>query len=750
MLEFASSDAVRTTGEAPDVCLLNPDTLLLIWDTPTRLWEVPKLETTDHKAISPQATLRLPLNGGGTRLLRVIRRPKDEPVSFLAESGTLGRKDEVTIEPDGDFDFVNAQSLIDDVTPAGRLSLVAALFGMWASMFRLRLSKSYNSFLNHLVAEIVERPQRANALAKLTDDKMLLAAGLPEAFSDLEAVYIVSPTGFRRLAQTPHVSDRGQNGQNLVYMIADRAGTEDGAFVVATGVRTLAIRKLSGTAKMPSLARWWQARGKSDADLREYIIGALARSGPTASKAAIEFQIRCPLASQRVAGGGSLPSGEVDLAVTTARGTLIGGWYRDPVDMIAGIDLLDSNGIAHPFGDGFYRYTGNVQDEDRTVPATGFVGFYQDIQSPVPILQPRSVMRLTSGNRHLMVPPAQPIDPAEARARILRAVPPQHLTNEIIENCLAPVIGDLQQKLMNLAKTDRVIELGPQHPDPHASIIVPLYRVLGFLRAQIGAFACDPWLVANCELIFVLDSPEQAEECEHLLRGLHILYGIPMRLVIMSRNGGYARACNAGAQHARAHLLAMLNSDVIPHMPGWVEGLASKMGGPQEVAAVGPKLLFEDGSIQHAGMYFAPNESGKWLNYHYHKGMPDQFRDANIERSVPGVTGACLMIHRDAFEEVGGFTEDYVIGDFEDSDLCLKIRKADFDIKYIPDVSLYHFERKSISTHVDYMRGVAAEYNGWLHASRWREMLEDIHANGVSQNKSPTKTSLKTRQGAAA
>ncbi|HBV00094.1 MAG TPA: glycosyl transferase, partial [Thalassospira lucentensis] len=108
MLEFASSDAVRTTGEAPDVCLLNPDTLMLIWDTPTRLWEVPRLETAAGVAISPQATLRLPLNSGGTRLLRVIRRPKDEPVSFLAEAGTLGRKDEITIEPDGDFEFANA------------------------------------------------------------------------------------------------------------------------------------------------------------------------------------------------------------------------------------------------------------------------------------------------------------------------------------------------------------------------------------------------------------------------------------------------------------------------------------------------------------------------------------------------------------------------------------------------------------------------------------------------------------------
>ncbi|MBO6770603.1 MULTISPECIES: glycosyltransferase [unclassified Thalassospira] len=740
MLEFASSDAVRTTGEAPGVCLLNPDTLLLSWDTPTRLWEVPKLETIDGAAISPQATLRLPLDGGGTRLLRVIRRPVDEPVTILAEAGTLGRKDEITIDPDGDFEFASASTLLNGVTPAGRLSLVSTLLGMWASLFRLRLSKSYNNFLRQLVAAIVDRPKPAKAVAKLSDEKILLATALPDAFNDIEAVFIVAPSGFRRLTQLPHISRTGPRGQKIAYMIADRASTETGAYLVVTGMRTLAVRHLPDASGLPSLARWWQKQGKSDADLREYIIGTLARADMKSSKAAIEFQLRCPLSSQRVSGGGSLPSGEVDLAVTTARGTLIGGWYRDPVDMIASIDLLDSNGIAHPFGDGFYRYHGNVQDDDRTVPATGFVGFYQGIQSPVPILQPRSLMRLKSGNRHLMVPPAQPIDPAEARARILRAVPPQHLTADIIENCLAPVIGDLQQKLMGSVKVDRVIEIGTPHDDPDVSIIVPLYRVLGFLRAQVGAFACDDWVARYCELVFVLDSPEQAEECEHLLRGLHILYGIPMRLVVMTRNGGYARACNAGAEQAHGHFLAMLNSDVIPHTPGWAQGMAAKLGGADEVAVVGPKLLFEDGSIQHAGMYFARNESGKWLNYHYHKGMPDQFKDANIERSVPGVTGACMMIHSDAFEAVGGFTEDYVIGDYEDSDLCLKIRKADFDIKYVPDVSLYHFERKSISTHVDYMRGVAAEYNAWLHAARWGDALEDIHTNGVPQYRSQKTT----------
>lgn len=750
MLEFASSDAVRTTGDAPDVCLLNPETLLLIWDMPTRLWAVPKLETAEGKAISPQATLRLPLNGGGTRLLRLIRRPKDEPVSFLAEAGTLGRKDEITIDPEGDFEFANASMLLEDVTPSGRLSLMSALLGAWASMFRTRRSKSYTAFLNKLVSEIVDTPQRAKAVAKLSDQQILISAGLPVAFGDIEAVYIVSSFGFRRLAVPPHESSEGPQGKKQTYMIADRDGTENGAYLVVTGGRALAIRHLAATPVLPSLSRWWLARGKSDADLREYIIGAMARGDTKARKAALEFQLRCPLSSQRVTGGGGLPSGEVDLAVTTARGTLIGGWYRDPAEMIASIDILDSKGTAHPFGDGFYRYAGNVMDDDRTVSATGFVGFYRDIQSQVPILQPRSLMRLTSGSRHLMVPTAQPIDPAEARARILRAVPPQHLTDEIIENCLAPVIGDLQQKLLAAAKADRTIEFGEQLKELAVSIVVPLYRVLDFLRAQVGAFACDPWISRYCEVIYVLDSPEQAEECEHLLRGLHLLYDMPMRLVVMTRNGGYARACNSGAEQARSDLIAMLNSDVIPYQVGWLELMASKMGGPQDVAAVGPKLLFEDGSLQHAGMYFARNERGQWLNHHFYKGLPDQFRDANVERSVPGITGACMLLHRGTFNDVGGFTEDYVIGDYEDSDLCLKIRKADFDIKYVPDASLYHFERKSISTHTDYMLGVATQYNAWLHASRWSDMLEDFHKNDVPQNRPQNRVSDKDDQGEAA
>ena len=95
---------------------------------------------------------------------------------------------------------------------------------------------------------------------------------------------------------------------------------------------------------------------------------------------------------------------------------------------------------------------------------------------------------------------------------------------------------------------------------------------------------------------------------------------------------------------------------------------------------------------------------------------------------MPGITGACMVMKRELFEQVGGFTEDYVIGDYEDSDLCLKIRHQGKDIVYAPDAELYHLERRSMSQNADYMRGAASQYNAWLHQQRWGDAMSTLMA----------------------
>ena len=315
---------------------------------------------------------------------------------------------------------------------------------------------------------------------------------------------------------------------------------------------------------------------------------------------------------------------------------------------------------------------------------------------------------------------------------MLKAVPPEHLTDAIMVDCLAPVLADLQAAVNKSLPAPKVEQIGTPIENPLISIVVPLYRNLEFLRAQVAALAADPCFApsatAVAELAYVLDSPEQAADVRNLLQGLKLLYGIPITLAVMARNGGYAAANNAGARLARGSVLVMLNSDVVPIEPGWLNLLAERFLRSPKTAICGPKLLYEDGAIQHAGMYFAKSHVGRWLNHHFHKGMPRSFGPANVDRLVPAVTGACLVVRREIFDSVGGFTEDYVIGDYEDSDLCLKIRRAGYDIAYVPSAELYHLERQSIRQSEDYMRGSADLYNSWLHATRWTDDMITLMA----------------------
>jgi len=190
-------------------------------------------------------------------------------------------------------------------------------------------------------------------------------------------------------------------------------------------------------------------------------------------------------------------------------------------------------------------------------------------------------------------------------------------------------------------------------------------------------------------------------------------------LVVMPENRGYASACNAGAAVATAPVLAMLNSDVLPAAPGWLEALLRRLARDRRLAAVGPKLLFDDGAIQHAGLLFRRGADGQWLNDHYAKGFPRHYAPACVARRVPGVTGAALILRRPAFEAAGGFCTDYIIGDFEDSDLCLKLRAGGGEIGYEPAAELFHFERQSISEHGGHARTLAGAYNRLLHHRRW-------------------------------
>jgi len=85
-----------------------------------------------------------------------------------------------------------------------------------------------------------------------------------------------------------------------------------------------------------------------------------------------------------------------------------------------------------------------------------------------------------------------------------------------------------------------------------------------------------------------------------------------------------------------------------------------------------------------------------------------------------------MLMRRTAWDAVGGFHADYIVGDYEDSDLCLRLRQAGFGIFYEPAAELFHFERQSIAQHGGYAGTVAAAYNRRLHHRRWSGTIETL------------------------
>jgi GT2 family glycosyltransferase len=263
------------------------------------------------------------------------------------------------------------------------------------------------------------------------------------------------------------------------------------------------------------------------------------------------------------------------------------------------------------------------------------------------------------------------------------------------------------------------VEHGSVPTSPDVSVIVPLYRRIDLIEHQLAQFWRDPDL-ARVELIYVLDSPERAEDLNRLAGPLHELYGLPFKVLTLNRNGGYAVANDLGASRARGRLLMLLNSDVLPVGPGWLGRMQAFYDATPDIGALGPKLLYEDESIQHAGMYFQRDASTRlWENQHYYKGFARSLPAANVSRPVPGVTGACMLVERALFESLGGFATVYVEGGYEDSDFCIRITEAGRRNWYVADVELYHLEAQSFFIHTR----LANPCNAWIQTHLWNDEI---------------------------
>jgi len=153
----------------------------------------------------------------------------------------------------------------------------------------------------------------------------------------------------------------------------------------------------------------------------------------------------------------------------------------------------------------------------------------------------------------------------------------------------------------------------------------------------------------------------------------------------------YSAINNLGAGKAKGEFLLFLNNDTKVIHPDWMRALIEQAQRP-EVGAVGAKLLFADGRIQHAGAVLG---IGGMVGHAFRfKGGDTQhyFGLSDVIRDCSAVTSACLMMRHSVFDEIEGFDEELRV-ELNDIDLCLRLRQLGYLIVYTPLALLYHYER---------------------------------------------------------
>jgi GT2 family glycosyltransferase len=173
-------------------------------------------------------------------------------------------------------------------------------------------------------------------------------------------------------------------------------------------------------------------------------------------------------------------------------------------------------------------------------------------------------------------------------------------------------------------------------------------------------------------------------------------------LIENPRNDGFAAGVNRGAARMKASLLLTLNPDTIVR-PGLVAGLARWLDDHPDVAVVGPRILNSDGSVQPSARRFPDITTGLGGRMSFLTRIaPDNWLSKrNLEWSrasepvqVDWVSGACMMIRRSAFDQVGGFDEAFFLY-WEDADLCRRLLTAGHRTFYVPTVDAVHAGARS-------------------------------------------------------
>ena len=252
---------------------------------------------------------------------------------------------------------------------------------------------------------------------------------------------------------------------------------------------------------------------------------------------------------------------------------------------------------------------------------------------------------------------------------------------------------------------------------PECSVIIPVYNKWDLTRNCLASLR-EHSMAHDLEVVVVDNGSSDATASELVPLGKS-LFGERFVPIIFSANKNFGPACNAGARAATSTLLFFLNNDTIL-TPNWFPPLQKALHCHENFGAVGPLLLYENGTVQHLGVTF-----GTIGPMHLYQDFPPDHPVVVKDRDLQCITGAALMIRADLFQDCGEFFEEYQNG-FEDLDICVQLQRRGKKMRCIKESRIFHLESQTPG------RKEGDDKNSILFTKRCgRDVYIDIHHHAL-------------------
>jgi GT2 family glycosyltransferase len=247
---------------------------------------------------------------------------------------------------------------------------------------------------------------------------------------------------------------------------------------------------------------------------------------------------------------------------------------------------------------------------------------------------------------------------------------------------------------------------------PSVSIIIPVFNNWMFTYKCLRSVY--EYTTGDYEIIVVDNhSTDLTPQLLASMRGI--------RVITNATNEVFVNACNQAAKCAKGDYLLLLNNDT-EVTAGWLEALSAPFADAR-TGIVGAKLIYPDGTLQEAGGIIWRDGTG--CNYG-HGDNPD-LPQYSYRRAVDYCSGACLMLSRKLWEEIGGFDQRYAPAYYEDTDLCFTVRALNYKVIFQPAARVVHYGGASAGKETSSGYKRFQEINRHKFVQKWQEVLERDH-----------------------